>query len=91
MGSAGEVSSLDGHLHNEGVVLCGPQASIGLDSMFPTLAVGRVMGFPWGVPVSWPMTSGVVLPRFWSTSYSLKVMYPPTCCFNSTMLIAKVQ
>ena len=67
-----------------------PQASIELDSVSLTSAVvGGVMGSLCGITVSWLTASGVVLPRFQKISCLLKVMCPLTCCFNSTMFIAK--
>ena len=51
VGSAGGVSSLGGHLDDEGVVLCAPWASVELGSVSPTsVVVSGVKGSLWGSP-----------------------------------------
>ena len=67
-----------------------PWASVEFDSMSPTSAmVGGVMGFPWGITVSWLTVPRVIPPKFQKMSCLSTVMCPLTYCINSTMLIAK--
>ena len=91
MGSTGGVSSLGGYPNDEGMVSCAlqPAAAIELDSVSLTSAmVGGVPLWDHHIPAysCWGSTSQVQ-----ENILLIKGECPLTCCFSSTMLIAKGQ